>query len=172
MAELRKAKGMSQTNLARELQDFVGMKKLAHQQTIARIEAGERPVRLGEAPYIARVLTTTVHAMVAAEGSDEDLGLALGIFYDEADGLLYELADVEPAFRDAELAAKTLYQQAHSQEADLHEAVSSGSVLAANIAEALNGFEAVAEAWANLQAALRAVQSAREPNLNLDGDRG
>lgn len=169
MAELRKAKGMTQTDLARELQDFPGV-KLGHQQTIARIEAGDRPVRLGEAPFIARVLTTTVQAMVAAEGSEEDLALSLGILYDEIDGLGYELMNVESAFRDAELAAKALFQQAHNQEAGLDEAIVGGSVLAAYIAEALTGFEAVAQAWANLQDAVRAAQASREPRLKgLDG---
>lgn len=60
MFRLRESLQMSQTDLARELKAF-GLP--FHQQTVQRIEAGERPVRLNEAHLIAFALGTTLDAM-------------------------------------------------------------------------------------------------------------
>lgn len=148
---------MTQTDLARELSEYPGL-KLGHQPTIARIEAGDRPVRLGEAPFIARELGTTVHAMVAEEGSDEDLDLFLDVLYSEAGGLSAALADFETEFDDPARAAHALYERAHSQEADLDEAVAGGSVLAVRITDALAAFDAVMRAWDGLREAVRTLE--------------
>ena len=75
MAELREAKGMTQTDLARVLRDRHGLR--FHQQIVARIEAGERPVRLDEAYLIAQVLETNLSAMTAVTGSTDSLRMAL-----------------------------------------------------------------------------------------------
>jgi len=60
LQRLRESKGMTQTDVARELR-ILGL--AFHQQTIQRIETGERPVRLNEANLIAKVLGVTVDAM-------------------------------------------------------------------------------------------------------------
>jgi transcriptional regulator with XRE-family HTH domain len=75
MAELREAKGMTQTDLARVLRDRHGLR--FHQQIVARIEGGERPVRLNEAHLIAQVLETNLGAMTAVTGSADSLRMAL-----------------------------------------------------------------------------------------------
>ena len=52
--------GMNQTELARRMK---AAGYAFHQQTIQRIEAGERPVRLDEAYSIAEILESTVESM-------------------------------------------------------------------------------------------------------------
>ncbi len=148
---------MTQTDLARELSEYP-LLKLGHQPTIARIEAGDRPVRLGEAPFIARELGTTVHAMVAEEGSDEDLDLFLDVLYSEISGLSGALADFEAEFDDPSRAARALYERAHSQGASLDEAVAGGSVLATRITDALAAFDVVMKAWDGLRDAVRTLE--------------
>ena len=75
MAALREALGMTQTDLARRLSVW-GLP--FHQQTIQRIEAGERPVRLNEAHLIAKSLESTVEVMVAnVELPDRPLAIAV-----------------------------------------------------------------------------------------------
>ncbi len=68
VVRLRKAHKMNQTELARRLNAW-GLP--FHQQTVQRMETGERPVRLNEAHIIARVLKTTVEAMTASAGIAE-----------------------------------------------------------------------------------------------------
>jgi transcriptional regulator with XRE-family HTH domain len=63
MQRLREAQELTQTDLARSLKAF-GLP--FHQQTIQRIESGERPVRLNEAHLIAKTLGVTVDSMTAA----------------------------------------------------------------------------------------------------------
>jgi transcriptional regulator with XRE-family HTH domain len=63
MQRLREAQELTQSDLARSLKGF-GLP--FHQQTIQRIEQGERPVRLNEAHLIAKVLGVTVDSMTAA----------------------------------------------------------------------------------------------------------
>lgn len=60
---LREAKGWSQGELAKRMTNagFDGF----HQTTISRIEKGERPVRIGEARGLARVLESLVGIMIA-----------------------------------------------------------------------------------------------------------
>lgn len=157
MKELREAKGMTQTDLARALSEYVGL-KLGHQPTIARIEAGDRPVRLGEAPFIAKELGTTVHAMVADEGTDDDLDLFLNVLYSEISGLSGALAEFEAEFDDPARAAYALSERAQSEEASLDEAVAGGSALAARIKDALGAFDAVMKAWDGLRDAVRTLE--------------
>src|SRR4051794_13849870 len=54
MVRARTRLSWSQNELARRLRDGAGLS--FHQQTVQRIEAGERPVRLSEALLIAKVL--------------------------------------------------------------------------------------------------------------------
>jgi transcriptional regulator with XRE-family HTH domain len=67
MIELRTAK-MSQTELARQLNDR-GLS--FHQQTVQRIEKGERPLRLNEAHAIAEILGSDPVDMARTVTSDE-----------------------------------------------------------------------------------------------------
>jgi transcriptional regulator with XRE-family HTH domain len=89
MAELREAKGMTQTDLARVLRDRHGLR--FHQQIVARIEAGERPVRLNEAHLIAHVLETNLGAMTAVTGSTDSLRIALQLAQGRQDAAAGEL---------------------------------------------------------------------------------
>jgi transcriptional regulator with XRE-family HTH domain len=63
MKRLREAKGMTQSELARQLKQR-GLPY--HQQTVQRVESGERPIRLDEAFQIASVLESRVDLMIAS----------------------------------------------------------------------------------------------------------
>jgi transcriptional regulator with XRE-family HTH domain len=105
MARLRGDKGMTQTDLARALRDQFGLR--FHQQIIARIEAGERPIRLNEAVLIARTLNVDLAAMMSDVGSAESVRLNL------------QLAGKRLAERAAEIAK---YLDEHVQEFEqMHE---------------------------------------------------
>ena len=60
MARLREARGLSQAELAKRLKT-AGLP--FHQQTVQRIENGQRPVRLNEAFLIAQELESTIDSM-------------------------------------------------------------------------------------------------------------
>lgn len=59
----REARNWTQGNLARHLRD-TGATALGHQTTLARLESGQRAVRLDEAVVIARVLDTTLDQLL------------------------------------------------------------------------------------------------------------
>lgn len=61
MAQRRAALGMTQNELARRLKER-GLP--FHQQTVQRVEVGERPVRLDEAHVIAEILDTSLETML------------------------------------------------------------------------------------------------------------
>lgn len=61
MKKARESIGMTQTEMARQLKD-IGLP--FHQQTIQRVESGERPVRLDEAFAIAELLGLPLHELV------------------------------------------------------------------------------------------------------------
>lgn len=71
MQKLREQYGWSQGELARRMQE-AGWTSF-HQTTVSRIEKGERPVRLGEARGIAKVLGTITSQMILP--NDEFLSL-------------------------------------------------------------------------------------------------
>ena len=91
MVRMREAKGMTQTDLARALKTDFGLP--FHQQTIQRIESGERPVRLNEANLIAQTLHADLFTMMSNAGSPEVVRLNL------------ELAGARLAERGLEIAA-------------------------------------------------------------------
>lgn len=62
MVRLRKERGLNQTDLARQLASW-GLP--FHQQTVQRIENGQRPVRLNEAKLIARELEVSLDTMMS-----------------------------------------------------------------------------------------------------------
>jgi transcriptional regulator with XRE-family HTH domain len=73
MPTLREAKEMTQTDLARVLSERHGLR--FHQQIVARIEAGERPLRLNEAALIAQELDTDLLTMMSDPGTPESARL-------------------------------------------------------------------------------------------------
>lgn len=75
MVRMREAKGMTQTDLARMLKTDFGLP--FHQQTIQRIESGERPVRLNEANLIAQTLNEDLFMMMSDVGSPLEVVIAL-----------------------------------------------------------------------------------------------
>lgn len=79
MFRIREGKGMTQTDLARTLKTAYGLP--FHQQTIQRIESGERPVRLNEANLIALILRTDLFQMMstAGWGSPENVQVGLEV---------------------------------------------------------------------------------------------
>jgi len=76
MARMREALGMTQTDLARSLKAF-GLP--FHQQTIQRIESGERPIRLNEANLIAQTLDADLLTMMAGVGKPESVRFILRV---------------------------------------------------------------------------------------------
>lgn len=64
LVRLRESRGLTQTDLARMLKGAYGL--AFHQQTVQRIEAGERPIRLNEAHLIAQVFDVPLEAMTSA----------------------------------------------------------------------------------------------------------
>lgn len=70
MQRLRVERGLTQADLAQQLRD----RGLAlHQQTVARIEAGQRSIRLNEAMVIAEALGTDIARMVTPEDERQAL---------------------------------------------------------------------------------------------------
>jgi transcriptional regulator with XRE-family HTH domain len=74
MIELRETMEMTQTDLARVLRERFGLK--FHQQIVARIESGSRPIRLNEANLIAQTLGSDLATMMADSGSAESARLS------------------------------------------------------------------------------------------------
>jgi transcriptional regulator with XRE-family HTH domain len=68
MKRLREERGWTQTDLARHLSSL-GLK--FHQQTVQRIEAGERPVRLDEAYLIALIFGEPLERMSSTTAPQE-----------------------------------------------------------------------------------------------------
>lgn len=109
MQRLREARKMTQTDLARELKAYL---LPFHQQTIQRIESGERPVRLNEALLIAKVLGVDLNSMMVdgppavrellyaidrlrrTSGTvANELSLSLGEWLNEVEGFAFELSN-------------------------------------------------------------------------------
>lgn len=71
MTRLREAHGIRQSEMVQKLRER-GWTNV-HPTTIARIEKGERPVRLSEAAYIASVLNEDLYTMLIAPDESEQL---------------------------------------------------------------------------------------------------
>ncbi|MGB3258887.1 MAG: helix-turn-helix domain-containing protein [Ornithinimicrobium sp.] len=82
MEQRRLALGMTQTDLAKKLRSTYGLP--FHQQTVQRVEAGERPVRLNEAHCVALILGSSLTVMTAdTHGTAEDVATLIGMLHDE-----------------------------------------------------------------------------------------
>jgi len=90
MHRMREAQGMTQTDLARVLKNKHGLP--FHQQTIQRIETGERPIRLNEANLIAQILNLELSEMIADVGTSKAARLALQIAGDQLADRVREIA--------------------------------------------------------------------------------
>jgi transcriptional regulator with XRE-family HTH domain len=110
MLRMREAKNMTQTDLARILRADFGL--AFHQQTIQRIEAGERPIRLNEANLIAQTLEADLDTMMSDIGSPESVRLNLELasqkFFDRAQEVAEYLGEhygaVEKLYDDLQTA--------------------------------------------------------------------
>ncbi len=91
MAAMRETLMWTQTDLAKQLKENHGLP--FHQATIARIEAGERPVRLDEAHIIAGVFGVDLAAMTAGFGTDDALLANLQIARDAYLNRLRQITD-------------------------------------------------------------------------------
>ena len=85
MKRLREKDGMTQTELARRLKFLYGLP--FHQQTIQRIESGERPVRVNEGYLIADTFGVSLDSMTQAaslpDPPDEGVAAAVLALADE-----------------------------------------------------------------------------------------
>lgn len=102
MKRRREILGMNQTDLARRMK---AQGHAFHQQTIQRVEAGERPVRLDEAFAIADILESSVESMTRTYASGfADVVYAVEKLEREShnayDGVLTSIADWHEAFDD------------------------------------------------------------------------
>lgn len=89
MALLRERRGMTQTDLAKRLKAF-GLP--FHQQTVQRVEAGERPVRLDEAHMIAHVLDADLSSMtIAADPGMREVRYAVDDLMRRSQGVVYNV---------------------------------------------------------------------------------
>jgi transcriptional regulator with XRE-family HTH domain len=69
----REKLGMTQAEVARQMSDRGAV---MHQTTIAKIEAGQRPVRVNEAVLLAGILHATLADLLTAPGQPEKRGAA------------------------------------------------------------------------------------------------
>lgn len=90
MLHIREFQGMTQTDLARVLKNNYGLP--FHQQTIQRIESGERPIRLNEANLIAETLNVELFEMTADMGTPKAVGIQLKIARDRLADRVREIA--------------------------------------------------------------------------------
>lgn len=98
MGELRNKRGLSQSELARQLVER-GFKSYS-QMTVSRTEKGERPVRLGEARVIADILGSRLDEMTRGADRDEYISLLNAIKQGLIRGML-ETAGGMVEYRDA-----------------------------------------------------------------------
>lgn len=82
----RQREGLSQKAVAERMSDMTGAPY--HQQTVARIEAGQQAARLGEAELLARAVGTTSGALLLPAGLAR-----------EATRLVYAVREARAAYR-------------------------------------------------------------------------
>lgn len=120
---VRTRAGLTQGELVRKL-ELLGI-TLA-QQTIAKIEAGSRPLKLAEGEAVATVLGVALDDLVpSGEHSDEVYELRAGFnhFFDHVNRLSLQLSDL----RDAQERVRKLWEEA-SDDARRELAASGGSL--------------------------------------------
>lgn len=121
MIRLRDSKQMTQTDLARDLKQTYGLP--FHQQTIQRIESGERPIRLNEAFLIAKTLGVSLDTMTSSAGpsdlelrqlvdllrwsaraNGDEVGALIDDFLESFDLLVSAIVEKEPDVETTEFA--------------------------------------------------------------------
>lgn len=99
MKRLRDKSAMTQTELARQLRGKFGLP--FHQQTIQRIESGERPVRVNEAYLIADLFGVSVDSMAqVGPSSDVELRWATERLRDESANVAAGLGDLRAQWEE------------------------------------------------------------------------
>lgn len=99
MAHMREARNFTQTELARRLSVW-GLP--FHQQTVQRIESGQRPIRLNEALLIARELGVSLQSMMATSTpSARTMMYAVGEMRRGAEHFASEIADSMSEWADS-----------------------------------------------------------------------
>lgn len=122
MRELREAMGLSQAELARRIR---AKGPAFHQQTVARIESGDRPVRLNEAFLVAEELAASLDEMTLQPGWEE---LTLRRLSEEVEDARAALSEAFGAWANARLTLAAVADEgdlppavAHQVEAALQE---------------------------------------------------
>jgi transcriptional regulator with XRE-family HTH domain len=92
----REGEGWTQGELARRLRD-TGATALGHQTTLARIESGQRAVRLDEAVTLAQVLNTTLDALLVTPEAMTALDSASQLAF-EMDGAHGQISEAVATF--------------------------------------------------------------------------
>jgi len=88
----------SQSDLAKMLSDNdIPM----HSTTIAKIEAGDRSVRIDEATGIADLLGLSLDGLLGRNGMEDDQSHAMTVLAEEARKLISDVADIMDRLRDA-----------------------------------------------------------------------
>ncbi|MFH6687306.1 helix-turn-helix transcriptional regulator [Cellulosimicrobium funkei] len=108
MRRLREKRGVTQTEMARRLKDR-GLS--FHQQTVQRVESGERPIRLDEAYLIAEELGVDLMAMATspANPSEREVRYAVDSYRRQSMYLNSELPDVlDPWYGEVAILVATL----------------------------------------------------------------
>ena len=128
---LREGRGLSQQQLGNDLIPHgVGM----HQTTVAKLEAGSKPLRLNEVGAIAAYFKVSIESLWQESGE----GISLAQF----DDLLRDTADAEEALATAEAEYVRAGEQARDAEETANSAIEArrraqaqGAVAAARLAE-------------------------------------
>jgi transcriptional regulator with XRE-family HTH domain len=94
----RDGRGWSQAEMAKALSDNdIPM----HSTTIAKIEAGDRSVRIDEAAGIADLLGVSLDGLLGRKGMEDDKSHAMSVLADEARRVGIEVADMMDRLRRA-----------------------------------------------------------------------
>jgi transcriptional regulator with XRE-family HTH domain len=151
MLRMRESKEMTQTDLARALRSNYALP--FHQQTIQRIESGERPVRLNEANLIASTLNVDLFTMMADIDSPEAVRLNLEL---ASDRLVERGSEIAEYLSERMALVEGLYEQVQNAweayeatQNELGEPVDRD--LSANVRRFETRFERAQRGWALVQ---------------------
>ncbi len=164
MIRLRESKQLTQTDLAKTLRNSYLLP--FHQQTIQRIEAGTRPVRLNEAHLIARALDADLASMTAELAPDaRELSYEVHAMRVSAGETANEARESLLAWIETvEALAFTLHQRLQAEEQQ-------GDTISADTAWGLSWMANAAEGASLLEEAsyrLDAIESNSAPEARLE----
>ena len=113
MAARRKALELSQTDLANRLR---ARGLTFHQQTVQKVESGDRAVRLDEAFVIAEILESTVEDMVKPLGQALEMVVTVDRFRRAADTAGYNQTEIWAEFSDDFDQLLLLFRERYAEE--------------------------------------------------------